>query len=280
MRSSTKFDITPTEQQLADYPRQMEFVPSSTEAPRVLTREQLEQFNRDGFLTPLPVFSAAEIARHREYFDALLAETLRNGGDSYSISTAHLRYGRVYDLLCEARIVDYVSDLLGPDVIGWGSHYFCKMPGDGKAVDWHQDANYWPLSPTRTVTVWLAIDDADPSNGAMQVIAGSHRFGAIEHSPASSDSVLDRAIADPLKFGQRVPISLRAGQVSLHADLLLHGSEANQSARRRCGLTLRYCTPEVRAGMDWQKKGVVVRGQDRSGHWANPPRPGDDAGST
>jgi hypothetical protein len=61
-----------------------------------------------------------------------------------------------------------------------------------------------------------------------------------------------------------------------HSDLLLHGSEANNSDRRRCGLTLRYCAAEVRAYMDWNLKGVVISGRDPSGHWANPARPAND----
>jgi len=52
----------------------------------------------------------------------------------------------------------------GPDVIAWGSHFFCKQPHDPRKVAWHQDASYWPLTPARTVTVWLAIDDADIAN--------------------------------------------------------------------------------------------------------------------
>jgi hypothetical protein len=59
----------------------------------------------------------------------------------------------------------------------------------------------------------------------------------------------------------------------MHSDLLLHGSEANSSTRRRCGLTLRYCPADVTAGLGWNAKGVIVSGVDASGHWANPPRP-------
>ena len=89
---------------------------------------------------------------HRRFFDALLAAAIGRGEDSYSISTAHLKYGRVYDLLTHPRIVACVADLLGENVVGWGSHYFCKMPHDGKSVTWHQDASYWPLSPSHTAS--------------------------------------------------------------------------------------------------------------------------------
>lgn len=67
-----------------------------------------------------------------------------------------------------------------------------------------------------------------------------------------------------------------AGQVSLHSDLLLHGKEANVQIRRRCGLTLRYCTPDVVAGSNWHHKDVVVAGNDVSGNRANPARPASE----
>jgi ectoine hydroxylase-related dioxygenase (phytanoyl-CoA dioxygenase family) len=278
MAETLQFDITPTEEQLSAMERRFEFIPSGVENPRALTREQVEQFNRLGFVTGITVFNPQEIAAHRAYFDELLQRVLASGRDAYSISSAHLKYGPVYDILTNERIVSLVADLLGPDVIGWGSHYFCKLPGDEKEVDWHQDASYWPLSHTHAVTVWLAIDECDVENGCMQFIAGSHRMGHLLHDPSggSATSVLGRGIKGIGDHGDVVDNPLRAGQVSIHSDLLVHGSAPNRSARRRCGLTLRYCTPDVRAELGWHRKGVVVRGVDPSGHWANPARPTAD----
>jgi non-heme Fe2+,alpha-ketoglutarate-dependent halogenase len=235
-------------------------------------------FNRDGYLKPFRIFDSAEISAIRSYFDDLLARTLAAGGTSYSISTAHLRYGRVYDILRDPRIVAHVRSLLGDDVIGWGSHFFCKMPGDGKRVSWHQDASYWPLTPSKTVTVWLAIDDADVGNACMRYLPRSHWHGHLTYTLTEDDdsNVLNQTVTDAAQFGDPVDVELRAGEISLHSDLLVHGSEANQSTRRRCGLTLRYCPAEVRAGLGWNAKGVVVSGSDPSGHWANPPRPVED----
>lgn len=258
--------------------RDLRFYPSQVTTPKVLSRDQVALFNRDGYVTGLRAFDAAGAARNRQYFDALLAKVLAAGGDSYSISTAHLKYGYVYDLLTNPRIVDCVADLLGSNVIGWGSHFFCKMPRDGKAVAWHQDASYWPLTPSKTVTVWLAIDDADRENACMKFIAGSQHFGHLTYRPSSEaeHNVLNQSIDNAEQYGSVVYDELKAGEFSIHSDLLLHGSEANESDRRRCGLTLRYCTPDVRAGSEWNKKGVVVRGIDPTGHWANPSRPLND----
>ena len=240
--------------------------------------EQVETFNREGYLTKIPIFSEEEIASIRKYFDELLAKTLAEGGNSYSISTAHLRYGRVYDILTDARIVARIKDLIGEDVIAWGSHFFCKMPGDGRRVSWHQDSSYWPLTPSMAVTAWLAIDDASVENACMRFIPRTHTLGHLTYTLSENDeaNVLNQTVTGAETLGQPVDVELKSGQISIHSDLLLHGSEPNQSNKRRCGLTLRYCPASVRAGLGWNAKGVIVSGRDDSGHWANPPRPSAD----
>ncbi|MEP7339960.1 MAG: phytanoyl-CoA dioxygenase family protein [Acidobacteriota bacterium] len=271
-----QFKTTPDNNELERIPRDLRFHPCGIENTRALSPKQIESFNRDGFISGVRIFDEAEIVAHRRSFDRLLEQVEAAGGDSYSISTAHLKYGAVYDLLTAPRIVAVVRDLLGENVIGWGSHYFCKLPGDGKRVSWHQDASYWPLTPSKAVTVWLAIDDADVENACVRFLPGSHLYGHLTWHLSETDesNVLNQTVAEVEQFGQPFDNILKAGEISLHSDLLLHGSEANESDRRRCGLTLRYCTADVRAHLGWNEKGVVVSGSDVSGHWANPSRPG------
>jgi ectoine hydroxylase-related dioxygenase (phytanoyl-CoA dioxygenase family) len=275
MNAQPQFKIIPDNNDLDRIERDLRFHPLGVENPATLTPEQIASFNRDGFLKGIRVFDENEIAARRRFFDDLLERVLAAGGDSYSISTAHLKYPEVYDLLTHPRLVAIVKDLLGENVIGWGSHYFCKMPRDGKRVSWHQDASYWPLTPSKTVTIWLAIDDADVENACMRFIPGSHLFGHLTWHLSEDDegNVLNQSVPDAERFGAPVDNVLKAGEISIHSDLTLHGSEANDSDRRRCGLTLRYCAADVRAYMDWNKKGVVVSGVDPDEHWANAARP-------
>ena len=272
------FNIIPDTDAIEATARDLRFFPASVDEPKTLSADQIRSFNEDGFLKGIRIFDAAETLENRRYFDALLEKILAQGGDSYSISTAHLKYGKVYDLLAHPRIVACVRDLLGDDVVAWGSHYFCKMPRDDKTAPWHQDASYWPMSPSRTVTVWLAIDDADRDNACMRFISGSHRLGHLPYRRVekSANAVLDQEVDDAETHGESIDVELEAGEISMHSDLLLHGSSGNRSDRRRCGLTLRYCEASVRASMGWNAKGVVVSGTDSSGHWANPPRPAED----
>ncbi|HEY1213495.1 MAG TPA: phytanoyl-CoA dioxygenase family protein [Bryobacteraceae bacterium] len=278
MGTSSAPNFIPTTEELAKTQRELRFYPSTVENPKTLTREQVEDFNRNGYLAGIRIFNQEEIADIRAYFDDLLARTLAAGGDSYSISTAHLRYGRVYDILTHPRIVACVRDLLGENVIAWGSHFFCKMPGDGKRVSWHQDSSYWPLTPSKAVTAWLAIDDATVENACMRYIPGTHHLGHLTYTLSENDeaNVLNQTVGAAETLGEPFDVELKAGEISIHSDLLLHGSEANRSNKRRCGLTLRYCPASVRAELGWNAKGVIVSGRDESGHWANPPRPETD----
>lgn len=262
-----------------DLNRDRQFFPLGVENPATLSHQQIDHFNQQGYIFPLDVFSPTESAAHHAYFDDLLARASTQGWNSYAINGWHKHCAGIYDLIRESRILDYVQDLLGENLVCWGTHYFSKMPGDGKRVSWHQDASYWPLSPSKTVTVWLAIDDADLANGAMQIIPGSHRHAqvAYETSAADENNVLNQTVSNAEDYGEPpVAMELKAGQMSLHTDWALHGSEPNNSDRRRCGLTMRFVSPDVRALKGWNANSVICRGGDSSGHWVDNPRPDGD----
>ncbi|TWU15673.1 phytanoyl-CoA dioxygenase family protein [Allorhodopirellula heiligendammensis] len=265
----------PTPAQLAALPREVGFVPAVNAHPQTLSPAQIDGYNDLGFLMPLDGLQVDEVRELRAFFDGVLAAFIELGRTSYSINTAHLRFARIYQLVQHPRIVAAVADLLGPNIVCWGSHFFCKMPHDGKRVPWHQDSTYWPLSPTKTVTVWLAIDDADPENANMKFIPRSHQHGLIDYDESQdANTVLNLAVENAESYGDReVDVTLRSGQFSMHSDLLLHGSEANCSDRRRCGLTIRYAAADVTTWYDWHQKGILVRGENTSGQWANPAMP-------
>ena len=252
------------------------FAPVQNASPAVLTPAQIEAYNRDGYVKPFRVCDDAQVRSNREYFDWLLQEVgnANDGRDQYSINCYHSYCAGIWDIATNPNIVRHVADILGDNFVCWGSHFFCKLPHDPKTVPWHQDASYWPLSPARTVTVWLAIDDADEENSAMMFLPGTHRVGHLKWRQASEGAVLHQEIEDIEQFGAPVFDELRAGEMSLHADMLAHGSTPNSSNRRRCGLTLRYCPMSVSTGQTgWSSDSIWCRGEDKSGHWANNPRP-------
>ena len=263
---------------LPDMQRELSFSPVGRQNPKKLTTEQIRHFNEKGYLFPLDVFSPEEAQKNRIYFEKLMGEATQKGYNSYSINGWH-RYCRgIYDLCYEDRILDYMTDLLGENLICTMTHYFSKEPTDGKRVNWHQAASYWPLTPSKVITVWLAIDDVDEDNAPMQFIPGSHLHGQIpfEHSKPEDNNVLGQSVRNSDKYGEPISVTMKAGQISIHSDLLLHGSDPNTSNRRRCGLTIRYNPPDVRGRDDHQAEGVICRGSDPKGYWQPIPKPNGD----
>ena len=251
----------------------LSFQPVENLAPQCLSRDQIAQYNRLGFVQPFDIFSTTEIAEIRAYADGIMEAMGKEGG--YGINCYQARLSGLYDIATDARILNHVQDVIGPDILCWATAILSKRPHDPKAVPWHQDAAFWRLAPARTVTVWLAIDDADAENSAMRFIPGTHNKGAMELTQTkSAKNVFHIETAGANDMGDPFTNTLRAGQISLHADMLVHGSEPNRSSRRRCGLTMRYCPPSVKiTDQVWAKgvEAILCRGQ--AGNWRTHPRP-------
>ena len=259
-----------------DLPRDLNFDPVINETPKALNNKQIRGYNKKVYIFPIEIFSETEISTHREYFNQIIETEIQKERGGYSINGWHRHDPHIYDLIVDSRILDYVEDLLGENIICWGTHYFCKLPGDSKRVSFHQDASYWPLTPSKTITVWLAIDDTDVENSAMKFIPESHLYGQInyQHSTPEEQNVLNQTVDSPENYGGApVYVELKAGQISLHSDLILHGSDPNLSDRRRCGLTMRFAPPEVKTYHGWNQNAVICRGIDSTNHWINNPRP-------
>ena len=256
----------------------LSFRPSPSNAPlNRLTPEEVRHYNREGYVAPFEVFAPDEVLSVRAYVDRLMKDA--GEGGAYGINCYQARLAGLWDIATNQRILDLVEDVVGPNIICWATAVLSKRAGDPKRVPWHQDASFWQLSPARTTTVWLAIDDADETNAAMQFIPRTHDRGAIETQHSEGASVFHKETAGAEALGRPIVNALGAGQVSLHADMLVHGSPPNTSAKRRCGLTLRYCPPEVRI-LDpaWAHgvEAIICRGSDPSGRWTHHSRPGND----
>ena len=235
-----------------------------------LSEEQITSFNQNGYLHQLPpVFSPTEIFDLKTGLDELM-KLLRPGQDSKEIREWHESSRFLYDICMNETVLDYADDLIGPNFFLWGSNFFIKQPKTKSTVGWHQDAYYWPLDPHESLTVWLGFDDSTVENGAMEVIPGSHKAGLLKHIRASeTDSVLSlECERGQFREETAIPVTLRAGEVSIHNDKLVHGSPPNRSPNRRAGLTIRYSRTNVNCDLSVNPhfKSYLCRGVDEYQH--------------
>lgn len=179
-------------------------------------------------------------------------------------------------------VLDVVEQLLGPDLVLWGSALFGKPPQSGKATPWHQDGEYWPIRPLASCTVWIALDRCTPENGCLQVLPGSHRDRQLYHHRRDDDRALtlNQVIDDERCAGMSpADIRLEPGQFSVHDVYMVHGSGPNHSAHRRAAMTYRYMPASAHFDHEWaaemtrtmgindmsERPLFLVRGKDTNG---------------
>ncbi len=214
-----------------------------------LAQREIEEYRQEGIVVP-----DYRLAKHQvdELSDALDQLIEQNPGvRPEKLVSAHIENGRegvkgsrrFLNAARDPDILDLVEGVIGADIVLWGCQIFCKPGGDGMEVPMHQDGHYWPIRPLATCTVWMAIDPSRIENGCLRVIPGSHEGQRVyEHARSDRDAiVLDQEVrADQFDAVKARDIELEAGQMSLHDVYLIHGSNANNSDKRRAGLALRY----------------------------------------
>ena len=204
-----------------------------------LTSNQLKQYEDEGFVSPINIFSkekAKEIRNEIELIEKIMPEELEKSG-RYN---AHLISPLLDEVTHNSKILDAVESLIGKNILVCGTTLFIKNPYEKGFVSYHQDAKYIGLEPHNWVTAWVAITDSNEENGCMRMWSGSHKDDLKNHNQMFNEGNL-------LTRGQTInnvpkekvkPLILKAGQMSLHHPKVVHGSEQNKSNDRRIGFVI------------------------------------------
>lgn len=221
------------------------------------------RYDEDGFVVFRNVLDAdlvAEAAGHVEWLH-------RRHPDRRGEELSHELVARDpfwVRLVSDDRLLDIAQQFIGPDIALFASHYISKPAFSGQPVLWHQDAAFWPLEPMDVVTLWLSVDRSTTENGCLRVVPGSHRGDvAAVRARADIDNVLGAEIAIDVDESAAVDLELEPGDVEVHHPNIVHGSTANTSPNRRCGLTIRYIPTSTRITGDEQPfaSALLLRGE-------------------
>ena len=233
-----------------------------------LSPAQVAAYERDGFVCPVPVLSAAEAQAARAELEAW--EAARGAPiDFPEKSKSYLLFDWADQLAHHPCILDAVEDLIGPDILVYHSTLFLKEAHSAAFVRWHQDSTYFYLAPHLHVTAWVALSDASEAAGCMRALPGSHRWGSIAHDDKPEPMNMIRrgqGISERFDAETGSALPLRAGEMSLHHTDLVHASGANETNDRRIGLAISYIPARVRPTGAVQPHALCVRGQDH-GHF-------------
>ena len=220
-------------------------------SPPILTEEEVENYKQQGYVVPKWKYPAKSIemmqrlvqelieANPDHYQEQLVCPHLPQGATKPMVSERHQDF---LNLAMEEGVRKILGQILGPDVLLWGSQLFCKPAAVGMEIPWHQDGAYWPIRPLANISAWIAIDRVRRENACLKVIPGSHLSGLKPHQIDSRKNLaLDRTVnPEHLNKEEAVDIELEPGELVFFDVYLMHGSNANTSGERRAGLVYRY----------------------------------------
>ena len=250
-----------------------------------LSRDKIEAFNKDGVLVVEGLLDADEVATMRERAEwvasgqaahipseRLQMESVVSKGeaqvDTHADSLRKMSHIAFVDEVFQAharnaKILDVIESLLGPDIKLYQDQLFMKPPRIGSRQAYHQDAPLgFHIEPTDMVTCWAALTEATIDNGCLWMLPGTHRFGYIPKEKWQEYETM----ALEGRLSEERPIELKAGDCSFHHGLILHSSRPNRTAQRRRGYATHYVSARCQyTGVPEHNDALLMRGQSFAG---------------
>lgn len=236
---------------------------------RVMPREQLAQFENEGYVVVEDIFDDARLnavaEEVTEVIDGLARQLVAEGklSSTYeeypftqrlskitaeteavytSIYSGLLSLPSIFELIRTPALLDVAEQLCGPELIASSVYRIRpKMPGmPHGVVPWHQDSGYFEpfCDKSLVLTCWLPLVDATPENGCLQVIAGAHRGEVFKHAPGHAGYL--EIFPDDLPAGKVVTVPVKRGDALLMTNRTPHRSIDNVTDEIRWSMDLRY----------------------------------------
>jgi len=231
---------------------------------KVLTNEQIEQYNEMGFISPIrvmPEIDALEIKNQIEEAEKNFSYEIH----AQSRNNLHLSFAFLDALAHHDIVVGAMEDLMGPDLALWASVMFIKEPSSNHYVSWHQDGTYMGMNSNEFATPWIALTPSTVETGCMSMIPGSQKQNIQIHKDTFEDNnILTRGqeIQDVDKT-KAVNLILKPGEMSIHHGAIIHGSRPNKSKQRRIGFALQSYVPPTIKQIVGQNMWMHIGGKKR-----------------
>jgi len=229
--------------------------PETATAPQSFakfTPSDLDAYKSQGYLIHPSLFSPDEIdimkrEAERDLAGANILNKADRAGNPVNLAMWDRPQDDIYGMFSRnERVVKNVEALLGDVVYLYSAKMIMKNAREGGAWEWHQDYGYWYdygcLVPSM-LSCLIAVDRATQENGCLQILAGSHAMGRVNH-----DRINEQTMANPEHVEAaraRFPLvylELDPGDAVFFDCNLLHRSDANRSDSRRWNYIASYNT--------------------------------------
>jgi ectoine hydroxylase-related dioxygenase (phytanoyl-CoA dioxygenase family) len=215
----------------------------------------LETYRRDGCVLVENLLSPAELQQTAAVIPAVSDRLLEKpdtkahifekdaSGQPIAVRCIHnlLEQDPIFKKFAAApRIVSIVKQIMSPRPLFYRGIVVMKKGEVGSAFPWHQDFSYWGTGKPELVGVWIALKDATLTNGCLEIIRGSHRWGVL---PMLNNDP-GKPILTPEQEAQSLPVPVKAGGALFFHSLLVHRSQPNRTQNDRWAMIFEYSAPE------------------------------------
>ena len=234
----------------------------------MLTNQQIEQYKKEGYtvvrqalstellddlrrITDDIVASAKGLTEHTSVLDLEPSHTPEHPRVR-RIKTPQLAHPFYRELAGYECVMSALRPLIGNNIrLRAGCKINMKSAEYGSPVEWHQDWAFYPHTNDDVLATGILLDDMDESNGPVMFLPGSHRGPVYDHhADGAFCGAIDTATQE-LDTSDAVPISGKAGDMTIHHARLVHGSMINKSSKSRRVLFYEYTAADA-----WPLAGV------------------------
>ncbi|XP_004451758.1 phytanoyl-CoA dioxygenase, peroxisomal isoform X1 [Dasypus novemcinctus] len=231
----------------------------------VLSLEQRQFYEENGFLVIKNLVSDADIQRFREEFEKICRQEVKPQLLTImrDVSIAKSEYvpsektvSKVQDFQEDKElfryctlpeILRYVECFTGPDIMAMHTMLINKPPDSGKKTSrhpLHQDLHYFPFRPSNLVVcAWTAMEHVDRNNGCLVVLPGTHTGPLLKHDYPQWEggvNIMFHGIQDYDKNNARVHVEMEKGDTVFFHPLLIHGSGRNKTQGFRKAISCHF----------------------------------------
>jgi phytanoyl-CoA hydroxylase len=258
----------------------------------MLTKEQVDFYNENGFLRVPEMFNKTEIDELSDELDRLVQEwAFTSEGWTGPWRQAYMdkdtekksKLTAMHDLqfystpwlraVTHPRLVEALSDILGPNIELHHSTLHIKPPQTGHPFPMHQDYPFYEHTDGQYMDVLVHLDDTYHENGEIRFTAGSHKLGKLKHVTQMPDGkpCSPHLPTDQYALEDTVPVPAKRGDVVFFNIYTIHGSHINSTRQPRRLVRVGYRNPhnDQMGGQSKGRPGLMVKGYRTR-------RPGDE----
>jgi ectoine hydroxylase-related dioxygenase (phytanoyl-CoA dioxygenase family) len=214
---------------------------------RILSDEQVAQFERDGFLVVRGMYSPDEVAAISEWTDAVANYPEVPGKYMMYFEKSRADDSRILcrienfvpyhegfsKLITARRMQQAVSELFGEEAVLFKDKINFKLPG-GDGFKEHQDVQAgWDEFADLHITAMIAIDETNEANGSLEMIAGMHRQGVL-------GSMWAPLTDEDTRHVDYVAVHCKPGDAVFFDSYAPHRSQPNRTDKARRVLYITY----------------------------------------